>query len=89
VLGGEIMKPNQWVMFENDICFGCDHPKLMMLIVDPKKLDDTLRVVISCACDGAVFQEEWRNAKDVVVMVGETTCMEAVVMIGDMLKEGQ
>ena len=83
------MRPNQWILFEKDICPGCNHPKLMRMIVDPKKLDDTLRVVISCDCDGAVFKEDWQSAQDVTIMIGDTTCMEAIVMIGDMIKDGK
>lgn len=78
-------------MFEKDICLGCNHPKLMRMIVptDPKDLDETLRVIISCDCPGAVFRGDWQSAEDITIMIGKTTCMEAVVMIGEMCKENR
>lgn len=83
------MRMNEWILFEKDICLACNHPKLMRMIVDPKKLDDTLRVVISCDCDSAVFSEEWKASPNLTIMVGDMTVLETVAMIGEYLSEGK
>jgi len=78
---------NRWVLFENDKCDECQHPKIMKLCPPPKK-GSTLQVIISCDCDMTVFDHAWKHARDsgeLIVMVGETTIMETVALIAESL----
>jgi len=74
---------NRWIMFERDKCEGCNHPKLMRMIIDLEKIPlDPLRVVVTCNCPDAIFQD-WKQAHDLIVMAGKTTVLETVAMIAD------
>jgi len=73
------MKLNQWILFEADICEGCNHPKLAKLC--PNK--NELQVIISCDCDMTVFDHAWKHARDndelvVVVEGGVMDLLEGV-----------
>jgi hypothetical protein len=65
---------NQWVMFENDICSGCQKP-IVAKLSEGKKGDSAIQIIISCDCDLTVFDEAWKNARDsgeLIVVVGMT-----------------
>lgn len=85
------MKLNEWILFEKDICPGCQHPKLMLLIFNPETTNskEPLRVVISCNCDSSVFKEDWQSAENMTIMVGNQSVLEAVAMMGDMMQKNQ
>ena len=66
---------NQWVMFENDICEGCNHPIVAKLSMGPDEQEGQLQIIISCDCDLTVFDEAWKGSRDsgeLIVVVGMT-----------------
>jgi len=72
---------NQWIMFENDICSLCLHPKLAKLC-PPENGGKTIQLIISCDCDMTVFDHAWKHARDseeLAVVVGMT--------VDDLLKD--
>ena len=78
---------NRWIMFERDLCNGCKHPKLMRMILDTEKIPlDPLRVVVTCNCPDAIFQD-WKTCNDLIVMTGKTTVLESIAMIGKSMKD--
>jgi len=77
-------------MFENDLCSECEKPKVMK-ICPPVGKGATLQVIISCNCDMAVFDHAWKHARDngtLIVVVGETTIMDAVALIAEAIGKG-
>lgn len=76
----------QWIMFENDICEGCEKPKVAKLTFDSVPGTD-IQCIISCECDGTVFDHQWKGAKDrdELIVVVESTVMDMVKMLSEQI----
>ena len=80
---------NQWILFEQDKCDKCHHPKVCKLSLDPDEQGNRLQVIISCDCDLTVFDEAWKGARDsgeLMIVVGDYTVMDMVEDIAKRLK---
>jgi len=89
-MGGDSVKKglNRWVMFENDVCTDCTHPKLAKISPPPKD-GDTLQVIISCDCDMTVFDHAWKHARDsdeLIVVGGNMKVEDMLKILGEELR---
>jgi len=70
---------NTWLFFENDICEGCQHCKVVKLTTSPMAVKlGHIQVIVSCACDAAVFAHQWQSLAPA----------ERIHCVGDMTVEG-
>ena len=82
------MMLNKWILFENDCCDDCGHPKVMKLSPKP----DQLQVIVSCDCDMTVFDHAWKEARDdetMIVFVGKMTVLESIAYIAESISKGE
>ncbi|GAG53777.1 unnamed protein product [marine sediment metagenome] len=77
---------NTWIQFENDICDGCNSPKYGKItdLVEVK----TLTLIISCDCDTAVFNDEWKRVQptDLIVVLDPNGVQNTLRMMMERLR---
>ncbi len=75
----------QWMMFENDCCETCQHPK--MCLITPR--EKALQVIVSCDCDETVYDRRWKAAKtsDELIVVVDCTVNEMLIQMAKYLGE--
>ena len=75
----------QWMLFENDKCDKCNHPKVVLLTHG----EEQLQVIISCNCDTCVFDHQWRDAKnsDQLIVVVDSTINDMLRILAATLEE--
>jgi hypothetical protein len=80
---------NTWIQFENDICDGCNAPKYGKLLAPDRS--KTLKVIISCDCDEAVFAEEWKRTDpaDLIVVLDPDGVNSMLRMMAEMLNNAR
>lgn len=77
----------QWMLFENDKCESCNHPKVALITPGEKEL----QVIISCKCDTCVFDQQWKGAKnsDELIVVVEATINDMLRILAESLSENK
>jgi|TARA_R110002072_G_scaffold271374_1_gene431342 hypothetical protein len=79
---------NKWLFFENDLCEACGHCKVVKLTSCEMSIKlGHIQVIISCACDTAVFAKQWQSLAPAerIHCVGDMTVDGLLIMLGEML----
>ena len=77
---------NKWLFFENDLCEVCGHCKVVKLT--SCEMSKELQVIVSCACDTAVFSHQWQSLAPAerIHCVGDMTVEKLLIMIGEKMQ---
>ena len=75
----------RWVLFENDKCEKCKHPKVALITPG----DTELQVIISCDCDTCVFDHQWKGAQnsDELIVVVESTVNDMLEILAKAMRD--